>query len=164
MMKLFYTLLILSFAISCGDGFKKKERTGRTQEGLEIDSFAINQQYLSLVNEYRINQRLTPFHYHFIIDEVSKSHSKGMALHTRPFGHMGFALRCRRLKNRLARHKQCAEIVAMGQKNFRAVFETWMSDPKHRMHLENPRYTHTALGIAKDERGTLYWTQMFVEL
>jgi hypothetical protein len=45
-----------------------------------------------------------------------------MASHARPFGHVGFSVRCRRLKNRLGRINLCAEIVAMGQKEHPVMF------------------------------------------
>lgn len=165
MIKLFWILILLNLAISCGDGFEKnKPKTGRTQDSLEVDTFSINQDYLLMVNDHRISKGLRPLNYHFIIEEIAKSHSKGMALHTRTFGHMGFSIRCRRLKNRLARIHKCGELVAMGQKNIKAVFKSWISEPKHLEEIEQVQYTHTGLGIAKDERGVMYWTQMFVEI
>ena len=147
-----------------GVSFDKKANTGRTQESQEEDTYSINQQYLQLVNEHRISMQLRPLTYQPIIEEIALSHSKGMGLHVRPFGHMGFSVRCRRLRNRLGKVQLCGEIVAMGQKDIKDVFKAWMTSPKHRDELENPRYTHTGLGIYKDELGLGYWTQMFVEL
>lgn len=34
----------------------------------------------------------------------------------------------------------------------------------HRRELENPAFTHTGLGIFKDGKGVIYWTQMMVRL
>ena len=164
MTNLFWSLILLSSLVACGDGFDKKANTGRTQESQEEDTYSINQQYLQLVNEHRISMQLRPLTYQPIIEEIALSHSKGMGLHVRPFGHMGFSVRCRRLRNRLGKVQLCGEIVAMGQKDIKDVFKAWMTSPKHRDELENPRYTHTGLGIYKDELGLGYWTQMFVEL
>jgi uncharacterized protein YkwD len=164
MTNMFWSLILLSSVVACGDGFDKKAKTGRTQESQEDGSFSINQQYLQMVNEYRISKQLRPLTYQPIIEEIALGHSKGMGLHVRPFGHMGFSVRCRRLRNRLGKVLLCGEIVAMGQKNIKEVFKAWITSPKHREELEHPLYTHTGLGIYKDERGLGYWTQMFVEL
>lgn len=165
MTKLLSILVLLNLALACGRGFDdEKPNRGPEIQSQEVDTFGINQKYLQLVNEHRIGLGLTPVNYHFIVEEISKSHSKGMALHSRPFGHMGFSLRCRRLKNRLGKHKKCGEIVAMAQNDYKAVFKVWIEHPKHRLEIEDPRYTHTGLGMYKDEDGVRYWTQMFVEL
>ena len=165
MRKLFLILVLMGLMVSCGDGFEKQSspKTSRQQDGLEIDSFGINQDYLQLVNDHRIAMQLTPLTYHSIVEEIALGHSKAMATLARPFGHRGLSVRCRRLKNRLGKIKLCGELVAMGQKNIQAVFEAWMDDTKHRQELEQPSYTHTALGIFKDSRGDRYWTQILVE-
>jgi uncharacterized protein YkwD len=165
MTKLILSFILLILVTACGDGFEKeKVKNDPTQEGLEVDTFIVNQDYLLMVNEHRVSLGLRPLNYHFIVEEVAKSHSKGMALHTRTFGHMGFSVRCRRLKNRLGKIHKCGELVGMRQKNIHAVFKSWMSEPKHRQEIEQSKYTHTGLGIYKDESGVLYWTQMFVQL
>jgi len=166
MTKLFASLILLSLTVACNNGFEKQKpkKTTRPEVRQETDSFSINQDYIQLVNEVRINKGLTPMSYLTIIEDIARGHSKGMALHTRPFGHMGFTARCRWLRNRMGRHRQCAELVAMGQKNIKAVFRAWMKEPKHREEIERPGFTHTGLGLFKDERGVVYWTQMFIEL
>lgn len=166
MIKTLRIVALLAFAISCGDGFDDNKNHGlrRGQNSQETDAYSVNIKYLELVNEYRINKKLRPLDHHPIIEEISLSHSKSMGLHTRPFGHAGLNLRCRRLKNRLGRLKNCTELVAMGAKNFNSVFEFWVSLPKHSELLDQPNITHTGLGIYKDSGGVIYWTQMFVEL
>ena len=165
MIKLLFGLIILVLAVGCGDGFEKKKPSQQnTQEGQRVDTFTVNQNYLQLLNDHRIGLGLRPVTYNSIVEEISKSHSKGMALHTRTFGHMGFSLRCRRLKNRLGKIRKCGEIVSMGQKTVRDVFNAWLNSPKHRSEIEQASYTHTGLGIYEDESGVTYWTQMFIEL
>lgn len=157
---------LLSLIVSCGDGFKEDKSRG-SNGGIaspETDAYTVNIKYLELVNEYRIERKLRPLEHHSIIEGISYDHSKAMGLHTRPFGHAGFSLRCRRLKNRLGSQKSCSEVVAMDAKNYKLVFEYWVGQSKHRELLEQPHITHTGLGIYKDQRGVIYWTQMFVEL
>jgi uncharacterized protein YkwD len=166
MIKILGIMVLMGLAISCGDGFDENKNHGHRggQNSQETDAYTVNIKYLELVNEYRINKKLRPLEHHSIIEEVSFSHSKSMGLQTRPFGHAGLNLRCRRLKNRLGRHKNCSELVAIGAKNFNSVFEYWVDLPKYRDLLDQPDITHTGLGIYKDSGGVIYWTQMFIEL
>jgi len=166
MWKLLSALILLNLALACGGGFEKKKtkKTGQTQEAQEIDATTLNQMYLELVNDHRNKLGLEQLTYHHSIYEISYIHSKGMGLHTRPFGHTGLSVRCRRLKNRMGRLKLCGEIVAMGQKNIKDVFQAWLDSPKHRDAIEDPHYSHSGLAVYTDLRGVKYWTQMFVEL
>jgi uncharacterized protein YkwD len=166
MIKTLWILILLNLAISCGHGFDKEKlpRPFSGQESQEVDSYSVNLEYLELVNEFRISIKLRPLEHHSILEDISYSHSKSMGLHTRPFGNAGNRLRCRRLKNRLGRIKQCLELVAMGQKDVKGIFDFWINTPKHREILEQPNLTHTGLGFYKDVSGVIYWTQMFVEL
>lgn len=163
MIKLVGILVLGAFAVSCGNGFHE-EHSSRPNESQEADSYSENLKYLELVNEFRIIQKLNPLVHQSIVEEVSLSHSTSMGLHTRPFGHAGVNLRCRRLKNRLGRVKQCLELVAMGQKDIKAVFNYWISSPDYRKLLGQPSLTHTGLGFYQDTDGVGYWTEMFIEL
>lgn len=40
--------------------------------------------------------------------------------------------------------------------------EGWMASYGHRVNLLNPKYTHTGVGIAQDDKGAFYLTQDFV--
>jgi uncharacterized protein YkwD len=165
MYKILMSLILLNLTLGCGSGFdKEKPTTYSSQQEQHRDTFSINQEYLLLVNDHRISLGLSPLSYSVIVEEVGHVHSKGMALHTRPFGHYGLSLRCRRLRNRLGPVKKCGEVVAMGQKDLKAVFQAWLDSPKHREALVEPSYTHTGLSFSKDRDGVIYWTQMFVEL
>jgi uncharacterized protein YkwD len=166
MIKMFLWVILLSLATSCGRGFVKKKTTNTTtqREAQEVDTFYLNQEYLILVNNHRIGLGLTPLIYHSYIEEIAKAHSFNMAIRSKPFGHLGFASRCRRLRNRLGDMNNCGEIVGMKQKNIKLLLQAWLKSPEHKQEIEHPLYTHTALGISKDEKGFIYWTQMFVEI
>ncbi len=165
MTKIIWCLILMSLASACGDGFEKnKPKKHRSQNAQEVDTRSIAQEYLDLVNNHRINIGLRPLTYNIVIEEIARGHSKGMALRSRPFGHFGFSLRCRQLKRRIGPHTKCGEVVAMGQKTPQRVFDAWMNSAGHREEIENPDFTMTGLGLYKDEKGLIYWTQMFIEL
>jgi uncharacterized protein YkwD len=155
--------LTLLLCVACGKGFKNDESQS-SRSNQESDAYSVNQQYISLVNEYRIRKKLSPLSSQVLIEEAAEAHSKGMALHTRPFGHYGFSLRCRRLSSRLGVTKACGEVVAKGHKSAKEVLSAWLKSPIHRQHIEANYYTHTGLGVHKDSNGEMYWTQIFIEL
>ena len=156
----------MNLALSCGKGFDKDQKPTsiRTQEAQEEDTFSLNQRYLTMVNDYRIDHKLRPLTYSPVIEKVAMEHAKGMATNSRGFNHRGFSLRCRKIKKRLGEHKLCGEIIAMGQKTPEAVLKSWISSPKHQEELQQSRYNMTAIAQYKSNEGVSYWTQIFIEL
>lgn len=159
-------MILLNLTIACGKGFEEKKKANGTKQADPItrDGFILNQEYLSMVNDYRHKLGLKSLTYNSDIEDVALSHSRIMAKKNRPFGHVGFSQRCRRISDRLGNQKRCGEIVAMGQKTPKAVFKAWLSSAAHKGELEHPLMTHTGLGFFEDENGVIYWTQIFIEL
>jgi uncharacterized protein YkwD len=166
MTKLLVSLILLNLTLACGKGFDKKKKSPsiRTQESQEVDTFTLNQEYLTLVNEYRINHKLKPLVYNAGVEEIALKHSKAMATNSLPFGHRGLSLRCRKIKKNVGDHKLCGEIVLMGEKNPKDVLNSWLRSSKHKEELQQNRYNTTALGIYTSTVGVTYWTQILVEL
>lgn len=55
-----------------------------------------------------------------------------------------------------------AENIAYGQRNAAEVMNSWMSSPGHRANILNSIYNQIGVGVARDNKGILYWTQMFI--
>lgn len=159
-MKIFLILMVLSGLASCG---KDSQDSKPIMTIRPVKPGPSTQNYIDVVNEYRAKIGLRPFVYSPIITEVAFGHSRFMAEGYGRFGHGGWRSRCAKLRNEM-RSDICGEIVAMGQKTPEAVLEAWLGSPAHRSAIENPRYTHTGVGVAMNAQGRLYWTQMFVEL
>lgn len=166
MRKLTLVTVMLILSISCGKGFDKdKPGVERQDEGQQEDEqVTLPSLYMELVNDHRALMGLKALVYEPIIEEIALTHSKAMGLRTRPFGHTGFSYRCRRIRSRLEDGNLCGEVVAYGQQSPMDVYRAWMNSPGHRKKLEDPRYTHTGLGVYEDKDGRIYWTQMFIEL
>ena len=155
-MKTTLILVLIFGALSCG----KKEVSSAPERSQD----AITQnEYLDILNNHRTKLGLAPLIYSFIIEPVAYEHSLNMAEKRTSFGHNGWRSRCREITDKL-RGNACSEIVAMGQKTPQAVFDAWHNSSSHRNSLENPRYTHTGLGFVKNEKGVMYWTQLFLEV
>lgn len=120
--------------------------------------------YMELVNGYRLKIGKEELVYSGVIEAIAQEHAENMASGEVPFGHDGSSVRCQKIKTEIGPANLCGEIVAQGQDNAREVFTAWMSSLSHRSKIENARYTHTGLGIARNSKGTLYWTQIFLEV
>lgn len=59
-------------------------------------------------------------------------------------------------------YKTAGENIAMGQKTPAQVVEAWMNSEGHRANILNKNHTDLGVGVAKDSKGTIYWTQMFI--
>ncbi len=55
-----------------------------------------------------------------------------------------------------------AENIASGQKTAEQVMNTWMNSSGHKSNILNYIYNQIGVGVAKDNNGNLYWTQMFI--
>lgn len=56
-----------------------------------------------------------------------------------------------------------AENIANGQKTANEVMNSWMSSSGHRANILNANYNKIGVGVARDNNGNLYWTQMFIK-
>ncbi len=156
-MKIFFFVVALVGLVACG----KNNSSGSGERKSSPDPITDNQ-YLSLINKYRISLGLRPLSYSLVIADVALDHSEYMATGG-PFGHGGFSSRCGRLRVETGANA-CGEIVAMGQKDVEAVFRAWLNSPPHRRSIENPQWTHTGVGLAENRLGKKYWTQLFLKL
>lgn len=55
-----------------------------------------------------------------------------------------------------------AENIAKGQGTAQDVMNTWMNSQGHRANILNSTYNQIGVGVARDDNGTLYWTQLFI--
>ncbi|HHT37872.1 MAG TPA: LysM peptidoglycan-binding domain-containing protein [Mollicutes bacterium] len=55
-----------------------------------------------------------------------------------------------------------AENIAKGQGTATDVMNTWMNSQGHRANILNTTYNQIGVGVARDNNGVLYWTQMFI--
>jgi uncharacterized protein YkwD len=124
----------------------------------------MTEQFMTLLNNHRISMGLKALTLDEGMSDVVIGHSEDMASGSVPFGHDGFSSRCSQVRAIMGGGNLCAENVAMGQKTAQTAFDAWMNSPGHRANMEQSRVTHTGFGYAKSSGGTLYWTQIFLEV
>lgn len=61
------------------------------------------------------------------------------------------------------RFSAAGENIAMGQQSPAQVMNAWMNSPGHRNNILSPSFTQIGVGLAKDKKGRMYWTQMFIK-
>ncbi|MBE7169698.1 MAG: CAP domain-containing protein [Williamsia sp.] len=113
------------------------------------------------MNEYRQSKNLAPLEMNAAISGEALKHSTAMAGGKTAFGHDGFDNRAGAIKRQLTSARKFAENVAYGHLDAKGVVDIWLNSPGHRRNIEGP-YNVTGIGTAKQEDGTIYFTQIFV--
>lgn len=122
---------------------------------------AIQNAILVHINEYRHKHGLSPLKMDNKIVREAKNHSLDMANHTMPFGHKYFKSRIDRLHAEIKNSNAGAENVAYNYKDAQDVVKNWVRSPGHRRNIEG-NYNLTGIGIARDQKGKIYFTQIFL--
>lgn len=163
----FFVFILL---ISCGknsdspSGKRNDSIEEKTQSSQASDLMSSEEEYVSLLNNYREKLNLNFLIHSSAISEVASSHSEDMALEKVPFGHRGFSGRCQRIKSIFPTMNSCAEVVAWGQDHSQEVLEAWLNSSPHRRTLEGEHFTHTGIASFDNGDGDKYWTQILIQL
>lgn len=112
------------------------------------------------VNAYRIAHGLQKLTINQKISAIAQEHSRDMASHSIPFGHEGFHQRARLLAHQFS-EEAVSENVAYTYKAATTVTPMWLNSSGHRHNIEGD-YNLTGIGIAHDEHGIVYVTQIFI--
>lgn len=115
---------------------------------------------LAEVNRHRKSKGLQPLKTNSIVETEASLHSQRMASKQVAFGHSGFETRVSRMGKRLGGVSNSAENVAFGRYSAREVVQTWLKSTPHRRNIEG-RFNLTGIGVSKDSKGTVYYTQLF---
>ena len=113
------------------------------------------------INEYRQQHGLSRLTMDNTIVKEAKNHSIDMANHTIPFGHKYFNTRINSLHLHIKNSNAGAENVAYNYKNAQDVVKNWLLSPGHKRNIDG-NYNLTGIGIARDKKGKLYFTQIFL--
>ena len=121
----------------------------------------MQKEILHYINEYRTTHGLSRLTMIPAISQEATQHSIEMARHKIPFGHLKFNDRINRLYKKIKESNGGAENVAYNYKDAKEVVRQWLLSPGHRQNIRG-HYNLTGIGIARDERGRIYYTQLFV--
>jgi uncharacterized protein YkwD len=136
-------------------GTSRPQRVGTSDAALEE---AVYDQ----VNAHRQSHGLAPLAPDARISREARRHSRAMA-ERKTLGHDGFDDRVQALR-RVMPCRRTAENVAMNQGHRDPASEAvrgWLGSQAHRQNIEGP-YELTGVGIARNAKGEVYFTQIFV--
>jgi uncharacterized protein YkwD len=118
-------------------------------------------------NQERVRHGLTELPLDPALSEVARAHSQDMA-RRKYFGHVSpeGASVAERVDGRgLAWELVGENIHSNDHPNdiIRVAVRSWMESDSHRKTLLDPRYERTGMGCAVDDRGVVYFTQLFLK-
>lgn len=116
---------------------------------------------LYYVNQYRAKHHLKPLKINASMSAEATQHSLAMAHHAVPFGHQNFNKRINRLFKEIKQCQGGSENVAYNYKDAKDVVRNWLTSSGHRRNIEG-NYNLTGIGVARDNKGKLYFTQIFL--
>jgi uncharacterized protein YkwD len=127
-----------------------------------VSTINMNADIINLVNEVRSLKKLPPLKVLQSASMEAFKHSEAMAGKRVPFGHDGFKQRAIVLANDLNGSSATGENVATGKMTAKQVVAAWLKSSAHRANIEG-NFTYTGVGVAKDARGVIYYTELFVK-
>lgn len=145
------------------------QEEAKAPEGVSQEIYDVKQNYneyivrvVELVNQERQNVGLSPLAYDEQITYAATQRSYEMAaysyfLHERPDGRGCFTV----MKEYGISYRMAGENIALGQRTPEKVMNDWMNSPGHKANILTPEFTKIGVGIASNEYGRLYWTQLF---
>ncbi|TXJ26705.1 MAG: CAP domain-containing protein [Chitinophagaceae bacterium] len=122
---------------------------------------SIREDVLKYTNELRRSKGLPALEMKDGLNKLAQEHSSNMAKGKTSFGHDGFMQRQQAAHKFFSTINAFAENVAYGAKTGKEVVKGWQRSPGHRRNMLG-KYRYIGIGVARNKKGTLYYTQVFV--
>jgi uncharacterized protein YkwD len=121
----------------------------------------LTQDILTNTNQFRKSKGLDALIMRDDLNKLAQKHSEEMANGSVGFGHSGFNQRYNQASKMIKGFRQFAENVAYGANSGKEVVEMWEHSSGHRRNMLG-NYKYIGIGTAKNRRGIIYYTQVFV--
>jgi len=115
---------------------------------------------LSYTNKFRRSKGLPAIIINKDLNAIAETHSINMAKGRVGFGHGGFNKRYALARKKITGFTGFAENVAFGANSGKEVVTMWKNSSGHRRNMLG-HYKYIGIGIARDRRGRIYYTQVF---
>ncbi len=163
MIRIFFTgiglFLLPLLLLSCNRNLSAIERP--KSDPVIFNASTMSNDILYHVNEYRKKKGLGILKGIALADEQAALHSKNMALKKTAFGHDGFEDRIQRISKSTGTIMAAAENVAYGKLSAEEVVKGWINSPGHKKNIEGT-FTQTGIGVYQDNKGVIFFTQLFI--
>ncbi len=130
-----------------------------------IDSIKeLETEVIRLVNIERSNRGLQTLKQNWELSRIARYKSqdmidKGYFAHTSPTYGSFFQM----IDSFGVKASGAAENIAQGQRTPQHVMSSWMNSPGHKNNILSESFSEIGVGVAKDSKGNLTWTQMFIK-
>lgn len=167
--KLLFFLTVTTGFIACSTSSKVEQPLALKQDKIRTEEFGnvkktnLVQEIHRQINQYRRSLNLPPLGLNAQVSEVAAVHSRNMAEQKVKFSHQGFDNRTQAIKAQIS-YRSVAENVAYNQGYSDPVSQAvagWIKSKGHRQNIVG-NYNLTGIGVAKNQQGEYYFTQIFI--
>jgi uncharacterized protein YkwD len=118
---------------------------------------------LELTNAERKKEDLPPLKANPLLFKAARGHSQNMAKQGKLEHELDEKKPPDRLKETGYRFQRAGENIAFGTDNLALgdIMKLWMESEGHKANIVNPDFTEIGLGIARNDKGEVYYTQVF---
>ena len=129
----------------------------------EVPLSPAEQKILKLTNEARKEKELVALKPNALLRKVAQAHSENMAKQGKMEHNLDGKTPKQRLQAAGYAYSRFCENIAAGDANvsLEDLMKAWLASKAHRENILNADCTEIGLGIAKDENGQVYYTQLF---
>jgi uncharacterized protein YkwD len=121
----------------------------------------LNEDVVKYTNEFRKSKRLPALVMREDLNAIARKHSEDMAKGKCSFGHIGYHQRELQVQRIIKVEYGMAENVAYGAATAKQVVALWKGSSGHRKNMLG-NYKYIGIGTARDKRGAIYYTEIFV--
>jgi len=147
----FFALLATLLFVSCSSDSSDKLIK-------DVESLAVVQGIHKLVNEHRVSIGKSKLTLNDGASKIALKHTEYM-ISINDINHDNKDDRFSELQT-LDNARSFAENVAARQRTAAEVVQAWLNSPGHKRNIEGD-YTHTGIGVKKNNEGHYYFTQLF---
>ncbi len=146
--------MLIIGTVSCS-----KDEAGYDSKDDTSEASSVAEEILKLVNEHRNSVGKEALSFNTLANTLAKEHSMYMIAQN-DISHDGFEDRSIRL-NQEEQATGTAENVAFKYTSAQAVVTGWINSTRHKQNIEG-NYTETGISAIKNESGTYFFTQIFL--
>src|SRR5690349_11983828 len=126
-----------------------------------VHNDGLNDDVLKYTNQFRKSKHLPALEMREDLNAIARKHSENMAKGKCGFGHAGYHQRELQVQKAMKVEYGMAENVAYGAATGKQVVSMWKGSSGHRKNMLG-NYKYIGIGTARDKRGAIYYTQIFV--
>jgi len=122
------------------------------------------QKLVELTNKEREKEKLPPLTPNALLFQAARAHSANMAGQRKMEHVLDGKTPAKRVEATGCDYNRMGENIAMSEGDFFTladIMKNWMNSEGHRNNILNPNFTEIGVGIARNEQGEIYYTQVF---